>query len=300
MSIRQPYPVSSGGSGDVVGPASSTNNNVVFFNGTTGKLIKDSGLTLSGSNTGDQVITSSDSSLTVSTNNIVLNVGHANTWTALQAFNSTKLGINGTVTGTKLITTASTTGGSWLVPGTGSDVFVGEASSATLTNKTLTSPTLTTPSAFTTGGTITLAENTSIALDPAGSADGKYSGITVTGTAGTALAFGDLVYLAAADSRWELADANAASTSGDVMLGMCVLAAAGDGSATNILLHGIIRADAAFPALTISAQVYASTTAGDIQVAQPSGTDDVIRVVGRALTADEIYFHPSEDYVTHT
>lgn len=40
-----------------------------------------------------------------------------------------------------------------------------------LTNKTLTSPTLVTPSAFTTGGTITLAENTSIALDPAGSAD---------------------------------------------------------------------------------------------------------------------------------
>ncbi len=45
---------SGGGSGDVVGPASSTGNNVVFFDGTTGKLIKDSGLTLSGSNTGDQ------------------------------------------------------------------------------------------------------------------------------------------------------------------------------------------------------------------------------------------------------
>ncbi len=44
-------------SGDVVGPASSTNNNVVFFNGVSGKLIKDSGLTLSGSNTGDQNLT---------------------------------------------------------------------------------------------------------------------------------------------------------------------------------------------------------------------------------------------------
>lgn len=45
------------GTGDVVGPASSVNNNVVFFDGVTGKLIKDSGLTLSGSNTGDQTIT---------------------------------------------------------------------------------------------------------------------------------------------------------------------------------------------------------------------------------------------------
>jgi len=43
-----------GGAGDVVGPASSVDNNVVFFNGTSGKLIKDSGLTLSGSNTGDE------------------------------------------------------------------------------------------------------------------------------------------------------------------------------------------------------------------------------------------------------
>lgn len=42
------------GAGDVVGPASSVNNRVVFFDGVTGKLIKDSGLTLSGSNTGDQ------------------------------------------------------------------------------------------------------------------------------------------------------------------------------------------------------------------------------------------------------
>ena len=43
-----------GGSGDVVGPASAVNNRVAFFDGTTGKLIKDSGLTLAGTNTGDQ------------------------------------------------------------------------------------------------------------------------------------------------------------------------------------------------------------------------------------------------------
>jgi hypothetical protein len=42
--------------GDVVGPASAVDDRVVFFDGTTGKLIKDSGLTLSGSNTGDQTL----------------------------------------------------------------------------------------------------------------------------------------------------------------------------------------------------------------------------------------------------
>lgn len=47
-------PAGGAGSGDVVGPASSVDNRVVFFDGVTGKLIKDSGLLLSGSNTGDQ------------------------------------------------------------------------------------------------------------------------------------------------------------------------------------------------------------------------------------------------------
>lgn len=39
----------------VSGPTSAVDSNVVFFDGTTGRLIKDSGLTISGSNTGDEV-----------------------------------------------------------------------------------------------------------------------------------------------------------------------------------------------------------------------------------------------------
>ena len=54
----------SSGTGDVVGPASSTDNAIVRFDGTTGKLIQNSGITiadgatgsLSGTNTGDQNI----------------------------------------------------------------------------------------------------------------------------------------------------------------------------------------------------------------------------------------------------
>lgn len=148
--------------------------------------------------------------------------------------------------------------------------------------------------AFTAGGVITLAENSSIALDPAGSADGKYSGITITGTAGYAQTYGDLVYLASADSRWELADADAATTA-DRMLAMVVVAGGSDGAACTLLLMGQIRADAKFPALTIGSAVYVGETAGAIQVAIPTGADNVIRRVGYALTADEIYFNPSMD-----
>ncbi len=146
----------------------------------------------------------------------------------------------------------------------------------------------------TAGGVITLSENATIALDPAGSADGKYSGITIAGTAGYTQTYGDLVYLASADSRWELADADAAGTA-DRMLAMVVVAGGSDGAACTLLLIGQIRADAKFPALTIGSAVYVGETAGAIQTAIPTGADNIIRRVGYALTADEIYFNPSMD-----
>lgn len=130
------------------------------------------------------------------------------------------------------------------------------------------------------------------------SADGKYQGEIEAGTAGATLAFGDLVYLQTADSRWELADADAESTCAN-RLGICVLAAAADGDPTVILTRGKVRADAAFPAMTIGAPVFVSTTAGDIQTTAPSGTADIIRIVGHGITADVLDFNPSPDYFEH-
>jgi hypothetical protein len=196
--------------------------------------------------------------------------------------NFVQFGVPGSIAATKV----------WTLPVTDvtNGVLTSNGAGQMFFSSTITAPTL--------SGSVTLEENASLALDPAGSADGKYTGITVTGTAGAALAFGDLIYLAAADSRWELVDADSVTTCGAVMTGMCVLAAAGDGSATTILLQGIIRADAAFPNLTVGAPVYASTTPGDVQVAAPSGTDDIVHVLGYGMTANEMYFNPSTTYLT--
>lgn len=142
-----------------------------------------------------------------------------------------------------------------------------------------------------------LSENLPIKLDAALSADGKYCGIVEAGTAGAALAFGDLIYLAVADSRWELADADASTTAGPVKLGICVLAAAGDGSATTVLLYGKVRADTAFPTLTVGAPAYVGTTAGDIQTTAPSGSADIVRIVGYGNTGDELFFCPDVSFV---
>lgn len=198
-------------------------------------------------------------------------------------------GILTVTTGDLRVTTAGTN--------TASVVTVG--GTQTLTAKTLTSPTITTANL---SGAQLLAEGASIALDPSLSADGTWSGITITGTSGYTQAFGDLVYLDPTDSRWEAADANAASgADGDArgMLAMVVVAAT-DGNTCTLLLQGVIRADANFPTFTVNNPIYVSETAGDVTQTQPTTTDVVIRIIGAALTADSMYFDPDKTWITHT
>jgi len=147
-------------------------------------------------------------------------------------------------------------------------------------------------------GDILFGENTALQLDSALSADGKFCGITEAGTAGDALVFGDLCYFNNGDSRWEKTDANVADGY-DKKLGICVLAAAGNGSATKMLFYGKIRADGAFPTLTIGAPVYMAEAVGDVVVAQPTTADVCIRIIGFGNTANELFFNPSDDYMVH-
>ena len=147
-------------------------------------------------------------------------------------------------------------------------------------------------------GNILFGENTALALYTILSADGKFCGIVEGGLAGATLAFGDLCYFNNDDSRWELVDANVADGY-DKKLGICVMPAAGDGNFTGMLLYGKIRADAAFPDLTIGAPVYMAESAGDVVVAQPTTADVCIRVIGFGNTIHELFFCPSPDYIVH-
>lgn len=147
-------------------------------------------------------------------------------------------------------------------------------------------------------GAVGLWEN-SFKLDPAISADGKRSGITVAGTGWETLAFGDLCYFKAADSKRYKAKADSTTTSWPVKLGLCVLA--GASTTTEILIMGNINAATAFPALTIWAPVFISwATAGAVVTTAPTTTDYVTRIIGYGNTADEMYFNPDFSYYTHT
>jgi len=152
------------------------------------------------------------------------------------------------------------------------------------------------------GGTMTgdiqLGE-TDIKLDAVLSGDEKWSGITMAGTAGATLAVGDICYLQTSDSKWELVDGilDGTDLGFKLQLGICVLAANAD-AATEMLVYGKVRS-AAFPAFTVGAPVYLSDTAGNIQVAQPSTTNFAIRICGYAISATDLLFNPSNDYIVH-
>jgi len=152
------------------------------------------------------------------------------------------------------------------------------------------------------GGTMTgdiqLGE-TDIKLDEILSADGKWSGITEEGDSSEALVFGDLCFYDVSADQWTKVDANV-SAGYNKKLGICVLAAAAGDDPTEMLLYGKIRADAAFPTLTVGAAVYVGETVGDVVVTQPTTSDVCIRIVGFANTANELFFNPSNDYIVHT
>jgi hypothetical protein len=152
------------------------------------------------------------------------------------------------------------------------------------------------------GGTMTgdiqLGENTGIKTDASLSADGKYSAIwSEAGTLGETVAFGEPVYLKAADSQWYKTDASAVATAG-VKVGICVDGGV-DNDATTILFIGNIRADSLFPTFTIAGQVFLSETAGAMTQTAPTTTDSVTRTIGYANTADDMDVFISQDWVTH-
>jgi len=127
--------------------------------------------------------------------------------------------------------------------------------------------------------------------------DDTYTGEVLTGlNAGATIAQWDCVYLGSA-SKWLLTDADAASSAGSVMVAMAVSSGT-DTNPLTVILRGIVRNDG-WTWATVGAPLYLdTTTAGGMTLTAPSGTDDVVKIVGYVLSDDCIYFNPSNDWIT--
>ncbi len=118
--------------------------------------------------------------------------------------------------------------------------------------------------------------------------DHTWSGTTGTFTAGTNLTFGQVVYMASADGKMELTDANAAATMPVVAM---ALAAISENATGLFLLDGAVRDDTWNWAALGGALYTDNTTAGAMVQVAPGGSGDQVQKVGWAVNADNIIFH---------
>jgi hypothetical protein len=71
-----------------------------------------------------------------------------------------------------------------------------------------------------------------------------------------------------------------------------------DGDAIEVMMLGIIRDDD-FAFGTAGAPVYVSTTVGTMSNTAPSGTDDIVQVVGHSIADDAIFVQPCLTTIEH-
>ena len=134
--------------------------------------------------------------------------------------------------------------------------------------------------------------------------DNTVSGITATFTAGEDLERGEVVYFKQADSKMWKAVATAAATS------RCVAMAAADITADNpglFLLQGFCTDNGTFPDYSASSGVgkavytpEAETSSQNVPEKTAPDTDgDFVQVIGYVVSANTLYFNPSNDIIEH-
>jgi hypothetical protein len=133
------------------------------------------------------------------------------------------------------------------------------------------------------------------ALAPGSLADVTWTGPTATMTAGEALVLGDICYINSS-SKLAKADADAIATSSAQFIALATISNNASGSFG--LPGGFLRADTLY-AFTVGGLVYLSTTPGAATQTAPSGTDDVIQIIGVAYSADILWFKPELVQVEH-
>lgn len=115
--------------------------------------------------------------------------------------------------------------------------------------------------------------------------------------AGESVAVIDCVYFHS-DGEWHKTDADAVATA-EGMLAIS-LEAKNDGQVMNVALPGCFVRDDSWT-WTVGGEIYLDTvTAGGLTQTAPSGTDDVVRVVGHATHANRMFFYPDQTIIVHT
>ena len=125
-----------------------------------------------------------------------------------------------------------------------------------------------------------------------GNTDGTFQGDVVYFGGTTSMTTG-AIYHYKSDGTWELADADAVANC-DGLLAVALGAAS---NTNGMLLRGMVTLD--HDPGAVGDVLFLSTKAGDCSATAPSGTGDIIRVIGYCLNASngQIWFNPDGTYV---
>lgn len=125
-------------------------------------------------------------------------------------------------------------------------------------------------------------------VNPATMADDTYQGPVAVFTAGENLALGDVCRL---DTSGEAvkADASVLATSFAMFIALEAITSGSTGQFGRS--NGFLRSDALFN-WTPGARLFLSTTAGEMIESPPTGSSEIVQVLGLAYSADVIWWQP--------
>jgi hypothetical protein len=103
------------------------------------------------------------------------------------------------------------------------------------------------------------------------------------------ISFSNLYYYKS-DGSWALANATTNTTAS----GLLGLALGGSVAADGLLLNGTCTNNWGF---TAGAIIYMGTNNGALATAMPTGTNNIVRIVGYAISTTNIYFNPDRTYI---
>lgn len=141
------------------------------------------------------------------------------------------------------------------------------------------------------------AVDTGTVLVPSPSTDHQASGVLASLQAAVTMNFGDVGFMNSS-GKVALGDADAIATAN--CLYMCVDEQILANAYGNYMLLGFARNDTW--SWTVGGLIYLSTTGttgNTLTQTPPSGTDDVIQILGVATHADRMHFHPQLSQVEH-
>lgn len=111
---------------------------------------------------------------------------------------------------------------------------------------------------------------------------------------GETVAAGNFLYLDATANEWKIADAKAASDGGKAPALCMALEAGVDGGTIKVALPGCVITG---HTVAVGEPVWLNdTTAGGVQAAVPTTTDETIQILGVSLAANKFLFIPEYEF----